>query len=515
MPGGRLGNLVLTLVVVVAVVAAYFALQPSAATASRGGARSNQPSYTNPVRVDTGSVISTVSAVGNIVPNQQSNLTFQTSGVVRAINVQQGQQVKAGQTLATLDDTTQQAAVKQAQLNLQAAQSALNVVLQPVDPNTLTIAEAAVKQAEGSYQSKASSGSTPADVAAAQTKLQQAQADAAYAGQIRAGVGGQVATTDPAYQLAQAQEGQATFNVAVAQLNLQQVQHSGGSLLSAQANIAYVQAKLQQTKAGPAQSAIDQAQANIVAAQTQLDQAQHALAQTVLVAPYAGVVSQINIKVGEPAQGAGAASTAATSSTSTSSTTSSTSSTSTTTSSSPNAAMVITDLSNLYANVNVDEGDIPRILPGQKLTLTVDALPGAQLTGKVDRVYPIADATASVISYPVHVILDTSSPQVAQSLRAGMTINATFVVQQIDNVVRVPNNYLRLNAATGQSTVNLVAPDGLTTLTVPVKLGVAGSDYTEVIQGLTPGDTIALAATTTGQGGQAGGQGGGQAGPQG
>jgi len=456
-------NYIVALAVVVASVAAYAALQPQvAASIAQGGSSTtarNQTVITTRGTVDMGNVIASITSTGSIVAAQTANLTFDTTGIIRQVLVKEGQHVDAGQTLAIVDDSSQQAAVVQAQLNLNAAQSALDKIMQPVDPNTIAQAKASVTSAEASYTSKASSVSA-ADVKIAQDKVQQAQTNQDFANKA-AMAAGRFGTNDPNYAMAQAQAGQASFTLAQAQLSLQQTQ-GGSSLLSAQASIASSQAKLAQTLAGPAQSSIDQAQASVVSAQNQLDQAQHALTKTILVAPYAGVVNQVTAKVGEPAQG---------------------------------TAMVLTDLTTLYANINVDESDISKVAPGQTIIFTIDALPNVTITGKVDRIYPIADATASVITYPVHVVLDKSTAAV----RAGMTVNATVDVQEADNVLRVPNNFLRVTAATGQVTVNVVNADGTTVTAVPLKVGLAGADYTEIISGINLGDTVALAAAAKAQ----------------
>src|SRR5258706_3887535 len=134
--------------------------------------------------------------------------------------------------------------------------------------------------------------------------------------------------------------------------------------------------------------------------------------------------------------------------------------------------MVLSDLSALYANINVDEGDIPKIVPGQPIDFTVDALSGAAITGKVERISPISDATAAVITYPVHVKLDSTT----QAIRAGMTVNANIHVREVDNVLRVPNNYVKVTAATGQATVNLVNPDGTTVTAGSVRAGPVRDD---------------------------------------
>ena len=214
------------------------------------------------------------------------------------------------------------------------------------------MAQASVTSAEASYQGKASSSPSTADIKVYQDKVAQAQTAADNSFQLMNQTGGRVSTTDPTYQLAQAQYGQAGFDLQAAQISLAQEQAGGGSLLSAQANIALAQAKLTQSEAGPAQSDIDTAQSSLLTAQNALVQAQHALTKTILVAPYDGVITQVNIKEGAPASGA-ATTTATTGAT---------------------PAMMIADVSNLYALINVDESDITTVAPGQKVTFTVDAL---------------------------------------------------------------------------------------------------------------------------------------------
>lgn len=445
----RFVTFLVVVLVIAATASAFAALQPQT-----NNARPTQPVITSKASVDKGTITVTVAATGTFATAQSSNLAFNVSSgstLVTAVNVQQEQHVDAGQALATVDNSSELSAVKQAQLNLQAAQAALNKILEPVDPNTIALAQAGVQTAKGSLQAKASTV-TSSDISVYQAKLQQAQAAKADADKLLADTGGQYPQNDPSYQLALAQDGAAGFNLEIAQLNLQEAQ-KGTPLGAAEANIAYNQAKLAQTAAGPTQVDIDTAQAAVTAAQSQLDVANHALAQTTLVAPYAGVITAVNVQVGQPAQG---------------------------------TAFVITNLSSLYASVNVDEADITNIARGQLVSFTVDALPGVTITGKVDRIIPIADSTASVITYPINVILDPTS----QPLLAGMTINATFTVKQLNNVVRIPNNFLKTDS-TGQSTASLVNAVG-GVATVPVKIGVQGADYTEVLQGLSAGDTVAL-----------------------
>src|SRR5258708_16915646 len=184
---------------------------------------SSTQSASKQTTVSKGEVQLTVSATGKVVVKQQSNLSFDQSGQVKEVLVSEGQQVQSGQVLAQQDNTTQQASLAQANDAVTAANAVLQKLLRPVDSGDIAKAEANVKSAEASYSSKASSVSA-ATVKSYQLQADKAQAAAVAADYTRAGVGGQVATTDPTYQKAVAAVGQAQINAQIAQLQLQQAQ---------------------------------------------------------------------------------------------------------------------------------------------------------------------------------------------------------------------------------------------------------------------------------------------------
>lgn len=438
---------------------------PGAGGPPAGGpfaARNTQPKFSDPVMIATGDLLVTVTATGNVVAAQTSNLTFDTAGIVQTVLVTEGQQVKQGDTLATLEDSNQLASIEQAELSLKASQLALEKVLEPVDPNDIASAEASLKSAEGSLRAKLTSV-TQGTIDTYQARLEQARANQEYALKLLNDAGGKYALDDASYQKALAQKGEADFNYEIARLNLQSAKKID-SVAGARASVAYYKAKLAQVKAGPKQSTIDQAQVNVLSSQNQLDVAKRNLTKTRLIAPYTGTITQVNVKVGEPNAG---------------------------------TAMVLADIQTRYVDIDVDETDIGKVEIGQKVTLTFDALTKVTVTGTVQRIKPIADSSASVITYPVRIVLDkTDAP-----IRVGMTTNATFNVREVKNVVLVPNQYLKVNRSAGQVQVmvNLVNADGKTFTVLPVKLGVEGADYTEVLEGLSAGDKIALVNQATKQ----------------
>jgi multidrug efflux pump subunit AcrA (membrane-fusion protein) len=86
----------------------------------------NTAAFSETVAATTSTVQQTVSATGTIEPANEADLSFTSSGTVQAVDVQVGQTVTAGQTLATIDPTSLQAAVTVAQAQVTQAQTAVN-----------------------------------------------------------------------------------------------------------------------------------------------------------------------------------------------------------------------------------------------------------------------------------------------------------------------------------------------------------------------------------------------------
>src|SRR5258708_40342284 len=70
-----------------------------------------------------------------------------------------------------------------------------------------------------------------------------------------------------------------------------------------QPNIAFAQARLAQVKAGTNQHDVDDAQAQLATAKLKRDQAQQQVDKTRLVAPFAGTVTKVIVKLGDESTG--------------------------------------------------------------------------------------------------------------------------------------------------------------------------------------------------------------------
>jgi macrolide-specific efflux system membrane fusion protein len=178
---------------------------------------------------------------------------------------------------------------------------------------------------------------------------------------------------------------------------------------------------------------------------------------------------------------------------------------------------VIADLDKLVVTANYTEADVVDLKVGQTATVTPNAQSDKTFTAKVASISPTATVTSNVVTYPVTLTLDDTGT----GLRDGQTVSANVLVDQADDVLRLPASAVRGTGERG--TVTLVTGNGSIQQTVTVGVGLRGDQYLEITSGLSAGDQVVLATVTgnssqqggTGPGGQLGGQLGGRQVPDG
>jgi multidrug efflux pump subunit AcrA (membrane-fusion protein) len=112
------------------------------------GQTSSARAQVNTAAVQHGSVLSTVSASGNVSAARSLSLGFQASGTLTAVYVKPGQHVRKGQPLAKIDDSSQAAAVRSARAGLLSAQANLQQLRQPLTPQEQAQDQVSVEQAQ-------------------------------------------------------------------------------------------------------------------------------------------------------------------------------------------------------------------------------------------------------------------------------------------------------------------------------------------------------------------------------
>ena len=109
----------------------------------------------------------------------------------------------------------------------------------------------------------------------------------------------------------------------------------------------------------------------------------------------------------------------------------------------PELFIIARNLSDMQVEASIDEADIARVRPGQRVTFTLDALPGRTLEGKVDQIRKAAISSQNVVTYTVVVPFDNPG----HALLPGMTANVRVVVDARDSALKVPNAALRVRIA--------------------------------------------------------------------
>ena len=105
----------------------------------------------------------------------------------------------------------------------------------------------------------------------------------------------------------------------------------------------------------------------------------------------------------------------------------------------PELFVIAADLTKMRVIANIDESDVGRIRPNQRVTFTVDAFPAEEFEGAVSQIRLEPIVTQNVVTYAT--VIDAPNPEL--KLKPGMTATVTVEVARRENVTRIPNSALR------------------------------------------------------------------------
>ncbi len=105
----------------------------------------------------------------------------------------------------------------------------------------------------------------------------------------------------------------------------------------------------------------------------------------------------------------------------------------------PELFVIAADLAKMRVIANIDESDVGRVRPNQRVTFTVDAFPGDVFEGTVSQIRLEPIVTQNVVTYAT--VVDAPNPDLR--LKPGMTATITLEVARRENVLRIPASALR------------------------------------------------------------------------
>jgi multidrug efflux pump subunit AcrA (membrane-fusion protein) len=440
-----------------------------------------------------GVVQSTVTGTGNVEAGTDVDVNFQTSGTLSQVFVSQGQHVNEGQLLATLDSTSAQLGVDQAQESLTSAQDQLD----EVENGTAT----GGGSGGGSSGSSGSTGSSGSSGSGQTASLRTSGVSST-----------EFVSLDNATRKPSKPKPKRTTTTPkrtkTAPTPTRTVTVPARSPSSASASRTST-TPATTTTTTPLPSSIASAQAAVYQAEANLHTAQQALTKTSLYAPVSGtIVSLAGLSPGDPVT-AGNSSSASSSSGSGSSGTgastgsggastagslggSSSSSSSSSGTGSSTAFAQIVDTGSLTMTVAFSESDISNVHVGQSATVTMEALTGVELAAHVSSISAVGTTSSGVVSYDATLTLAQTDPRV----KPGMSASAAVITGQVQGVT-VPNQAVTGTGSLG--TVNMLQNGK--TVQKQVIIGLRGDSRTQIVSGLASGQqlvvTVALPSLST------------------
>jgi len=207
------------------------------------------------------------------------------------------------------------------------------------------------------------------------------------------------------------------------------------------------------------------ARLNLEIAELSLESAELNLEKAVIVAPFDGVVADISITEGKEI--------------------------STATLATP--AISLVDTSEIEMRGFIDEIDIAIVQLGQEANIILDALPDEEVKGSVAFISPVGTTLAGVVSYDTTITLENPVAE----LRDGMSATAEIIIERRDDVLSIPNRYIR---GTTENPIVVVLVDGQQEER-EITLGLTDGINTEILSGLQEGEEVVLPTSGERQGG--------------
>ena len=337
-----------------------------------------------------------------------AEVSFKLPGRVEARLVDEGEMIRAGQTIARLDsaELAQEVAARRAEM--QAVQAALAELEAGSRPEEIAQAEASAAQAKARLDEMLA-GSRPEELSAAEAVLRRAKAEAErarldaeryeglYKKEIVSAQQYDLARTAYETALARQREAEEQYKLVKEGPRKEQIEQARAAWLQAQERFVLV-------KKGPRQETIEQARARLQQAKEGLAVSETRLGYATLTSPLAGVVLSKNVEPGEFV----AAGT---------------------------PIVTVGDLENVWLRAYINETDLGRVKVGQPVRVTTDTYPDKRYEGRVSFIAAQAEFTPKSVQTEkervklvYRIKVDIRNPNM--ELKPGMPADAEILMEE-------------------------------------------------------------------------------------
>lgn len=209
-----------------------------------------------------------------------------------------------------------------------------------------------------------------------------------------------------------------------------------------------------------------EAKTRVAQAKATLERAKDYLAKTTLRSPIDGVITTLNAKEGETAI-MGTMNFAGT------------------------VILIVSDLSEIITEVQVDEADFQKLKMGQKATVIIDALGGKKYDGKVIEIGASAQQSSSGLQTNIRqfkVKIAITNPD--KDLKPGMTTRAKLYAEERKGVLKIPIGAVKSEIKNGEQQYFCLKVEKGKVKKCEIKTGLADDINIEIISGLNEGEEV-------------------------
>jgi HlyD family secretion protein len=211
-------------------------------------------------------------------------------------------------------------------------------------------------------------------------------------------------------------------------------------------------------------SKLQQAEAQVQQSQASLKQLEEQLSYTTVTSPMDGVILSRDVELGDAVSSILVMGSTAT------------------------LIMTIGDTTQVYVQGKVDESDIGKVYMGQPARIKVESFKDKTFLGKVTKIAPLGVEKDNVTTFEVRVSIDNPGGE----LKANMTANAEILLEEHKGVLAVPEQAVIYDKDRNASVEVPDPKEKKGRRKVSIKAGISNGTRTEILSGLTAGDTVIL-----------------------
>ena len=212
-------------------------------------------------------------------------------------------------------------------------------------------------------------------------------------------------------------------------------------------------------------AACDAALTQVEVYQASVEVIEASLERTMLIAPFDGVVAEIEGELGEyvTPSPVGVAT-------------------------KPTVDLI--DSSCIYISAPIDEIDAPEVVSGMTARITMDAFGDQEFPATVRRVAPyVLDLEKQARTVEIEAVFDNPD----QTLLPGYSADIEVIIDRVENVLSIPTQLIMRD-----NYVYVIDPETMTLTKEQIEIGIGNWQYTEVTNGLSKDDQVVLSVDREG-----------------